>query len=598
MNTARHARPERRLALRAVTRPRIRRFQRLLGRERPINAETAVPETASPETPDQGSDPIAEPEPTSVTAPGEQLTSPGSAPDADPGSEPGAGSETEAEPQELKAATPAGPLAPVEESGAAEPEADAKVEKDAASEQAVDSEAPTKVEKAEPAADAKTEVVAAVPAEGAKTEVAAAPASEAKGGRGDSGRGVPRGLLVAVALILVAGATAGGLIAAGVLDEDEPEPVAAAPTPATPAPPEQGSEKEDVEEAAAELGFPSFATKNTTRIGGTDFATTAAGAALAVFPSAGGSEPPDAVAIVEDGDWQAGIAASVLMAEPVRAPLLVSDDAALPAPTEQALAAMAPQGSPATGGAAVFAVGDEAAAPDGLRATRVTGGDAATVAAGLARLRRELTREPPRHLVITTSEDGGIAMPAAAWAARSGDPVLFVTRTELPDPTREFLAKNENVPVYVLGPPTAISDAVVRRISRVSSQVVRVGGDDPVENAIEFARYVDGDFGWNINDPGHGFVVARADAPEDAAAAAPISASGTWGPLLLTEEAGSLPGALRGYLLDVKPGYRTDPTRALYNRIWVIGDEEAIDVSQQAALDDLAELTRIGAPPR
>jgi hypothetical protein len=80
----------------------------------------------------------------------------------------------------------------------------------------------------------------------------------------------------------------------------------------------------------------------------------------------------------------------------------------------------------------------------------------------------------------------------------------------------------------------------------------------------------------------------------DAGAAAPISASGTWGPLLLTEEADSLPGALRGYLLDVKPGYRTDPTRALYNRIWVIGDEEAIDVNQQAALDDLAELARIG----
>ena len=184
-------------------------------------------------------------------------------------------------------------------------------------------------------------------------------------------------------------------------------------------------------------------------------------------------------------------------------------------------------------------------------------------------------------------------MPAAAWAARSGDPVLFAEAGRLPGPTAAFLQKNENVPVYVLGSTEAVSDEVIRQISRVSSQVFRVGGDDPVTNAIEFARFVDGSFGWNINDPGHGFVVARSDRPMDAGAAAPISASGMWGPLLLTEAADSLPGALRGYLSDLKPGYETDPTRALYNRVWVIGDEEAIDVNQQAALDDLAELARI-----
>ena len=39
----------------------------------------------------------------------------------------------------------------------------------------------------------------------------------------------------------------------------------------------------------------------------------------------------------------------------------------------------------------------------------------------------------------------------------------------------------------------------------------------------------------------------------------------------------------------------TDPTRAFYNHIWVIGDQEAIDVNQQAEVNDLAELERIGA---
>jgi hypothetical protein len=147
----------------------------------------------------------------------------------------------------------------------------------------------------------------------------------------------------------------------------------------------------------------------------------------------------------------------------------------------------------------------------------------------------------------------------------------------------------------VLGPSSAISSDVIRQIDRISDRVRRVSGEDPVSNAIALARYSDGGFGWNVNDPGHGFVVANAGEPLDAAAAAPLSASGTWGPLLLTDSADTLPAALRGYLLDVKPGYTTDPTRAFYNHIWVIGDQESIDVNEQAEIDALAELAKIGS---
>jgi hypothetical protein len=124
--------------------------------------------------------------------------------------------------------------------------------------------------------------------------------------------------------------------------------------------------------------------------------------------------------------------------------------------------------------------------------------------------------------------------------------------------------------------------------------VRRVAGEDPVANAIALARYDDGSFGWDVNDPGHGFVLAGSGEPLDAAAAAALSAAGAWGPLLLSDDAATLPAALRGYLLDVKPGYTTDPTRAFYNHIWVIGDQEAISVNEQAELDELAALTEIG----
>jgi hypothetical protein len=88
-------------------------------------------------------------------------------------------------------------------------------------------------------------------------------------------------------------------------------------------------------------------------------------------------------------------------------------------------------------------------------------------------------------------------------------------------------------------------------------------------------------------------VVASASRPLDAAAAAPLSASGTWGPLLITDDPAQVPAALRAYLLDVKPGYLGDPTRAVYNHVWVIGDQGAISVGFQSQVDELAEVVQI-----
>jgi hypothetical protein len=113
------------------------------------------------------------------------------------------------------------------------------------------------------------------------------------------------------------------------------------------------------------------------------------------------------------------------------------------------------------------------------------------------------------------------------------------------------------VPVYVLGPSSAISSAVFREVAKIDKRVRRVSGEDPVENAIALARYSSGGFGWNVNDPGHGFVVARSDSPLAAAVAAPLSASGTWGPLLLSDDADTLPKPLR----EDRPAGRTGPDR-------------------------------------
>ena len=143
-----------------------------------------------------------------------------------------------------------------------------------------------------------------------------------------------------------------------------------------------------------------------------------------------------------------------------------------------------------------------------------------------------------------------------------GDPVLFAAKESLPEPTAEGPeAARRRCRSTCSGPPRRSPRTWSGEIDRVAGRVRRVSGEDPVTNAIEFARYADGDFGWNINDPGHGFVIARADRPLDAAAAAPLSASGTWGPLLLTDAAEALPG--RAARLPARPqaglSQRPDP---------------------------------------
>ena len=122
--------------------------------------------------------------------------------------------------------------------------------------------------------------------------------------------GAPKALFVLVALaviFIVAAIVWGG-------GEDDSEMPAPAPTPTG-----GDSRPETTSSQSAEaLGYPGFATNNTTRIGGSDPAANAAAAALAAFPSTTAEQRPAAVTVVGVEDWAGAIAAAVLMAEPVR----------------------------------------------------------------------------------------------------------------------------------------------------------------------------------------------------------------------------------------------------------------------------------------
>jgi hypothetical protein len=115
---------------------------------------------------------------------------------------------------------------------------------------------------------------------------------------------------------------------------------------------------------------------------------------------------------------------------------------------------------------------------------------------------------------------------------------------------------------------------------------------DPVANAISVSRFADGSFGWGIHEAGHGLVFANASRPLDAPAAAPLSAHGDYGPLLLLGSSASLPAALEHYLSDIEPGYTEAirPVREVYNHGWLIGDEGAIAAVAQAEIDTVLEI--------
>jgi hypothetical protein len=341
-------------------------------------------------------------------------------------------------------------------------------------------------------------------------------------------------------------------------------------------------------EAATDLGFPGFATKNTTRVGGADPIADAAGVAQAVYPGRSRDTRPGVVTLVDGKDWRSAISAAQLMSRPLRSPILLSDGDKLPEATKSALDALAPTGSEKAGKAQVIRIG-ATAKPEKLRTTDVAGGDPATLAQAIDRLHTAAAGTPSKAVVVAPSSAPQFAMPAAGWAAKAGDPVLWAGRDSLPPATRAAITAHHRPNIYVLGPSSVISDKVLKQLGDLGT-TRRISANEPVANAVAFARFTDGSFGWNAVDPGHGLVFASTKRPADAAAAAPLSGSGTYGPLLLVTEPATLPKPVQDYLLDIQPGYQDDPVRGVYNHGWIMGDDSAMSVDVQSRIDALLEI--------
>jgi ell wall binding domain 2 (CWB2) len=355
--------------------------------------------------------------------------------------------------------------------------------------------------------------------------------------------------------------------------------------------------KSDTKQAASRLGFPVAATRDTTRVSGDDPVADAAGVAEALFPASSPDTRPASVALVDKNSWQAGIAAAVLAGDPLHAPLLLSDGGSLPGATSGTLGRLKPKGQALSKGAQVILVGDGPPAPSGFKSGRVHGKDPFSIAAAVDSFQTAVAGKPSTTVIVASADQPAYAMPAAAWAARSGNPVLFVTRNSVPGPTRKAIGLHAKPEILLMGPPGIVSpnvEAELKKLGNVTRIQSRQPG--PIAAAAEFAR---SSKTWGADHPGRNFSLANVSRPSDAAAAAALGSNGVFAPLLLTDKPDVMPPALESYLLDVQPGFENDdPSEAVYNRVWILGNTGAVSQAVQSRIDQLTQLVPVDKPPK
>ena len=329
--------------------------------------------------------------------------------------------------------------------------------------------------------------------------------------------------------------------------------------------------------------------RNTVRVGGISGADVAAGAAMAAYPPKQANRPTSWFLVREDR-WTDALLAAQFATDPIDAGLLVTNKEYLPTATVDVLNRVRAEGFPK--GKGLKAIVMSKAGTDvllGLKERRLK----ATVMQEKTpfALARKLV---PFHgggagrfsptIVVASAEERDYALPAAAWAAYSGDALALVERDQVPAATREIVAQREKLTlepphIYVIGPESVISDSVVRDLSAYGP-VKRIAGESAVETAVELARYRDPEtqFGWGFKrGPANVSIVNSADW-RNAVGAFTFAATGPQAPLLLTDSSERLPEAVLAYLRGLRGA---EPSQG-----FVFGDRKSIG---SVAFDQLDE---------
>lgn len=325
--------------------------------------------------------------------------------------------------------------------------------------------------------------------------------------------------------------------------------------------------------------------KNTTRVGGASDAETARHVLQIAYPATRPENRPGIVVTLAD-DWRAALAATSLVARPINAALILRGTAGTDAGTEQELERLRP-----TSGMQVA---------EASRGETIAGTDPAAIAAEVDERRARATGHPtPQVLIVAADADYRWALPAGAYAARTGTAILFVTKDGVPSATAAALGKrNGQARVYVLGPSEVVPAGVFEQL-RPFGSVMRIEGSDPFTNAVRFAEFHDpaSGFGWGPGEHGarrHSSVntiLVSSERWQDGVLAAHLARAGKSGALLLTER-DRLPAVVDSYLWRQRPVFAETPAEGPFNHVWVVGSFERIAYGTQAWADYSQEITQ------
>ncbi|NJD01623.1 MAG: cell wall-binding repeat-containing protein [Ruminiclostridium sp.] len=323
-------------------------------------------------------------------------------------------------------------------------------------------------------------------------------------------------------------------------------------------------------------------TLNTTRICGGDIFQNAVEISDIVYAD----KSPGSIILANAQLYQDAFAATSLIHFPRNAPILYSQMNYISPDTINQIFKLRPGG---VDGTQVFLVGGVSYFTEqqlnmlGLKTKRIAGPNFLETSAKVAEYLNY-----PENIMIVSGEDYREGLPACAWAAHMGDPVLFTAKDYLPVQTVNAILKTKNPNIFIIGSPNTVSSKIENELGKLNAKFVgRISGSTPYEIAVNFAKYKspDGKFGWNRTERnGHAFTFVSISSPFDNASGSLFAHLGKHTPILVVAN-DRLPEATRSYIESVKPVPAPEP-RPPFMHGWVVGCENAISTRTQLEIEN------------
>ncbi|MBD8497181.1 cell wall-binding repeat-containing protein [Paenibacillus arenosi] len=341
---------------------------------------------------------------------------------------------------------------------------------------------------------------------------------------------------------------------------------------------------------------PWIATKNTTRINASNPVESAVLVSKTLWPATADDNRPGAVILAPIERWGSALASLDLVHHPNNGPLLYMDNNGVPQATINEIKRLNPIGI-GQAKEQIIVIGENSKkvkdqlSTAGFEASFVSGNDDAEIAEQIDSLYTKASGSQPNSVIVGSLDSPAYTIPAGNWIAHMPEPLLYVTKKEIPTATVKALEKrNGKANIYIIGPESVVSADLEKKLKQYGT-VKRIAGNNPIENSIAFAKYKDETtgFGWGITTPGHNLSFVPAGNDLLAISAAPFSHLGKHAPLIWTEK-DKMPNSVMDYVMTLQPKYKETPTEGPFNHAWMVGNEQDLSAQAQGEIDSMLEI--------